>query len=86
VNRRSKSPREDRLGDYTKENQLYAIDSAYVNQILPNLVAGNDALRMGWDLRRFDTIDLRSEFKYSVATSSRMPASARASQTPTSGA
>lgn len=47
-----------------QENQLYAIDSAYVNQLLPDLVAGNDRLRMGWDLRPFDTVDLRSEFKY----------------------
>jgi S1-C subfamily serine protease len=52
------------LGDETKENQLYAIDSAYVNTILPDLVAGNDRLRMGWDIRPYDAVDLRSEFKY----------------------
>ena len=52
------------LGDQTKENQLYAIDSAYVNTILPDLVAGEDRLRMGWNLRPVATVDLASEFKY----------------------
>jgi S1-C subfamily serine protease len=46
------------------ENQLYAIDSAYVNTILPDLVAGNDRLRMGWNLRPLSSVDIASEFKY----------------------
>jgi S1-C subfamily serine protease len=52
------------LGDSTKENQLYAIDSAYVNTILPDLVAGNDRLRMGWNLRPLESVDVAGEFKY----------------------
>jgi S1-C subfamily serine protease len=52
------------LGDNTKENQLYAIDSAYVSALLPDLVAGKDRLRMGWDLRPLSTIDVAGEFKY----------------------
>jgi S1-C subfamily serine protease len=52
------------LGATETENQLYAIDSAYVDQLLPELAAGNDRLRMGWDLVPFDTVDLKSEFQY----------------------
>jgi S1-C subfamily serine protease len=52
------------LGDASKENQLYAIDSAYAKEIVPDLVAGNDRLRMGWDLEPLDRIDIASEFQY----------------------
>ncbi len=52
------------LGDSSKENQLYAIDSAYVNTLLPDLVAGTDRLRMGWTLKPVNTVDLATEFKY----------------------
>ena len=52
------------LGASGAENQLYAIDSAYVNTILPDLVAGNDRLRMGWNLRPLSSVDVASEFKY----------------------
>jgi S1-C subfamily serine protease len=52
------------LGDTTKENQLYSIDSTYVNDLLPDLVAGNDRLRMGWDLRPFATIDVAGELEF----------------------
>jgi S1-C subfamily serine protease len=46
------------------ENQGYAISSEYIETILPDLVAGNDRLRLGWDLRPYKQIDLRTEFKY----------------------
>jgi S1-C subfamily serine protease len=46
------------------ENQGYAISSDYIETILPDLEAGNDRLRLGWDLRPFKQIDLRTEFKY----------------------
>jgi len=52
------------LGESTKENQLYAIGSTYVNTLLPDLVAGNDRLRMGWTLKPVNTVDLATEFKY----------------------
>ncbi len=52
------------LGGAETQSQFYAIDSAYVNQILPDLVAGNDRLRMGWNLRPLNTVDLSGEFKY----------------------
>ncbi len=52
------------LGASGAENQLYAIDSAYVNTILPDLVAGSDRLRMGWNLRPLSSVDVASEFKY----------------------
>jgi S1-C subfamily serine protease len=46
------------------ENQGYAISSEYVETILPELEAGNDRLRLGWDLRPYKQIDLRTEFKF----------------------
>ncbi len=55
------------LGDSAKENQLYSVDAAYVNQLLPELVAGEDRLRMGWDLVPFDSVDLVGEFDYFLA-------------------
>jgi S1-C subfamily serine protease len=52
------------LGASEAQSQFYAIDSAYVNTILPDLVAGNDRLRMGWNLRPLDSVDIAGEFKY----------------------
>ena len=48
------------------QGQYYSISSNHAKELLDELVAGNDYLRMGWDLRPVDTVDLRTEFKYLI--------------------